>query len=352
MPAAETAATPKSLGYRMPGEWAPHEAVWLSWPHDGESFPDLERVERTYGKIVAALQPGETVRLFVTGPGMRARAESLIKEAGGDPARVRFLTGPYADVWFRDYGPSYLLDAAGRRAMTRWTFNAWGGKYEPLMHDTRVPSWILKEFPERCFEAGVVMEGGSLDVDGEGTVLTTEQCLLNKNRNPSLSRADIEETLKGYLGAEKVLWLGEGVAGDDTDGHVDDIVRFAAPRVVVCAREEDPRDENHAPLEDNWRRLASMTDAKGRPLERVALPMPGPVRRKDGSRLPASYANFLIGTEAVIVPVFSHPNDEKALAVLRRLFPTRRVVGIECTALVHGLGTLHCISQQVPRAAA
>ena len=336
-------ATPRSLGYRMPAEWEPHEAVWLSWPHDTESFPDLAAVEKVYREIIRALEFGEKIHLFVTDADMQTRVRDLLAGVGVDLGRVRFFLEPYADVWFRDYGPLFVVNREERRlAMTRWIFNAWGGKYETLARDTKIPDIILRAMPMPCFRPGIILEGGSIDVNGAGTLLTTEQCLLNKNRNPHLGRRDIEAALRDYLGAERVVWLGEGVAGDDTDGHVDDIARFVSEDTVVCACEEDPTDENHKPLEDNTRRLKSAG------LNVVRLPMPGPVLRRDGGRLPASYSNFLIGNRRVLVPVFGHANDEKALRVLRGLFPGREVVGIRCEALVHGLGAIHCISQQQP----
>lgn len=348
-PQAPAKKAPAVLGYRMPAEWVPHEAIWLSWPHDRDTFPNLQRVEQAYTEIAAAITPGEELRLFVTGPEMRERAARQMKKTGTDLGRVRFYEHPYADVWFRDYGPIFLLSKDGKkRAMTHWIFNAWGGKYPELFDDTKIPELIAEQHPMERFVPGIVLEGGSIEVNGAGTVLTTEQCLLNKNRNPGLSREQIETYLKDYLGVSNVLWLKEGVAGDDTDGHIDDIARFVGPRTVLCACEDDPKDANHAILKENFELLKSMKDQDGKRLEVLKLPMPGPVCRKDGSRLPASYANFYIGTDTVMVPTFSHENDAKALEIIAKAFPNRKTVGIECTAVVHGLGTLHCISQQQP----
>lgn len=341
--------TPRALGYRMPAEWDPHEAIWLSWPHDTDSFPELERVEAAYAELVRVLHADEEIRLFVTCEAMRRRVEGLLKGARIALDRVRFYEASYADVWFRDYGPIYVRHSEKRSlAMTHWIFNAWGEKYDTLMPDTRLPELILEKHPMPCFRPGIVLEGGSIEVNGKGTLITTEQCLLNKNRNPGLDRPSIERYLGEYLGVDRVIWLGEGVAGDDTDGHVDDIARFVSEDTVVCVREEDPSDPNHGVLEDNWKRLRAVRGPDGLPLNLVELPMPGPVLRKDGSRLPASYANFYIGNRTVAVPVFGHPSDERALETLRSLFPGRRVRGIDCRDVVHGLGTLHCVSQQHP----
>ncbi|MFH1725637.1 MAG: agmatine deiminase family protein [Elusimicrobiota bacterium] len=333
----------------MPAEWEPHEAIWLSWPHDEESYPDLPRVEETFAEIIAAIQDSERVRLFVTGEAMRERAARLMRARGADPERVRFFTADYADIWIRDYGPIFVVDRErGKRAMTHWVFNAWGGKYEELKGDTRVPESILAAMPMPRFRPGVVLEGGAIDVNGRGALLTTEQCLLNPNRNPGLGREEIEGRLRDYLGAEHVVWLKEGIAGDDTDGHVDDIARFVAKDTVVCAWEDDVSDPNHAVLMEDYELLRRATDQDGRPLTIVKLPMPGVVARRDGGRLPASYANFYIGNKTVLVPTFAHANDRRALSILAELFGGRDVVGIDCRALVHGLGTIHCASQQEP----
>jgi len=261
---------------------------------------------------------------------------------------VEFWVHDYADVWFRDYGPIFMVDTARRAlAMTHWVFNAWGGKYETLMKDTRIPEVINEKLLLPRFAPGIVLEGGSIDVDGIGTLLTTEQCLLNSNRNPSLTRSEIESCLMNNLGVKKVLWLREGISGDDTDGHVDDIARFVGQAKVLCALEEDPTDENHEPLSENFELLSRSTDCNGTPLQVIPLPMPGFVGDSEG-RLPASYANFYIGNSVVLAPVFNHPNDSKALEIIQSAFPNRRVVGIDCRNLVHGLGTIHCISQQQP----
>ncbi|MCK8519026.1 agmatine deiminase family protein [Methanoculleus sp. 7T] len=339
--------TAQALGYRMPAEWEPHDAVWLSWPHDRVTFPDLAAVEAAYVEIIAALRGSETVNLLVTGERMRLRIEAMLEEEGVDTGHVRFHVAEYADVWFRDYGPTFVVNPeTGSLAMVNWTFNAWGEKYPELMGDTRIPLFMNQEMGLPIFTPGIVMEGGSIEVNGRGTVLTTEACLLNPNRNPHLSREEIEAYLEAYLGAGHVIWLKQGIEGDDTDGHIDDIARFVNPTTVLCAVEENEDDENYAVLQENYEILRASTDQDGNPLRVIPLPMPGAVGGEE--RLPASYANFYIGNTVVLVPVFGHPNDEVALARIRQVFPDREVVGIDCTAMVPGFGAIHCISQQQP----
>ncbi|NLM30198.1 MAG: peptidyl-arginine deiminase [Methanomicrobiales archaeon] len=339
--------TPVALGYHMPAEWEPHDAVWLSWPHDRETFPDLAPVEAAYIEMIAALQGSERVNLLVTGDLMRTRVEAMLEEEGVDTGCVTFHTVDYADVWFRDYGPTFVVNReTGSLAMVHWIFNAWGEKYPELMGDTRIPLIMNRDMALPVFSPGIVMEGGSIEVNGRGTVITTEACLLNPNRNPGLSREDIEAYLAACIGAGHVIWLKEGIAGDDTDGHIDDIARFVGPRTVLCALEENEDDVNYAALKENYEILKRSTDQDGNPLTVIPLPMPGAVGGED--RLPASYANFYIGNTVVLVPVFGHPNDEVALARIREAFPDREVVGIDCTAMVPGSGAIHCISQQQP----
>jgi agmatine deiminase len=339
--------TPLSRGYRMPAEWEKHDAVWLTWPHDIDTFPEIEEVERAYASIVKELYLGELVNLLVTDEMMLARAVGLLQKSGVEVKRVRFHLLDYADVWIRDYGPSFVVnDREKKLAMVAWRFNAWGEKYPGLLKDATVPSLINEDLGLECFLPGIILEGGSVEVNGRGTILTTEQCLLNGNRNPYRSKDEIELLLKEYLGASKVIWLRQGIAGDDTDGHVDDIARFVGPNKVLCACEEDPEDENCQPLRENYEILCRRTDQDGRRLDVRRLPMPGYVGR-DG-RLPASYANFYIGNQVVLVPVFGNENDGRALAIIGEAFPGRRVVGIDCRAMVAGLGAIHCISQQQP----
>lgn len=353
MPTPDQQKTPAELGLYMPAEWHPHAATWLTWPTDPETWPDrVEQVEQIYLEIIAALAPHETVNLLVDDEA----TEQAVRRRCNFPAvnNVRFHQIPTVDSWIRDYGPNFLISRDGTEgAFNDWIFNAWGNKYEALKRDDRIPRVLepLVQFPR--FEPGIVLEGGAIEVNGNGCVLTTEQCLLNPNRNPQLSRTEIEGYLKNYLGVVKVLWLGEGIVGDDTDGHIDDIARFVAPNVIVCAVEDDPEDANYEILQDNLARLKSMTDANDRTFEIVTLPMPGIVggessATRDLDRLPASYANFLIANNVVLLPVFGHANDTRATETLQRVFRDRRVVPINCEPLVWGMGTIHCLSQQQP----
>lgn len=353
-------ATPRKLGYYMPAEWERHDAIWLSWPHDPITFPDrVEKAENIYVEIIRAISVGEKVNLFVRDNAMKKRAKGLLKKGGVDPEDIVFYVYDYADVWFRDYGPIFLINKNnGSLAMTHWIFNAWGEKYEALMKDTNIPDFINQRMNLPCFKPGIVLEGGSIDVNGKGTLLTTEQCLLNKNRNPHLTREKIDDYLREYLGVSHIIWLRNGIEGDDTDGHIDDIARFVNPTTVLCAYEEDKNDENYPILLENYEKLLNSKDQDGKRLNVIKLPMPGfigneacPVMPLDGKeRLPASYANFYIGNKVVLVPVFGHRNDKRALDIIQAQFPDRRVVGINCTDLVYGLGTIHCISQQQPSA--
>jgi agmatine deiminase len=343
------AATPRALGFRMPAEWEPHEATWLSWPRrEGISFPDrYEVIPAMWGVMVAALSQGELVHVNVTDASQEAEVRAVLAALQGLRGDHVFLHRiPTDEPWCRDHGPTFVVRGADL-AIVDWRYNAWGGKYPPWDRDDQVPARIAELLGVQRFDPALVMEGGALDVNGRGTVLTTESCLLNPNRNPSLGRAEIERYLREYLAATTIIWLGEGIIGDDTDGHVDDLARFVDPRTVVTVVETDPADDNHRRLADNVRRLRAARDQDGRPLEIVELPMPGIVEW-DGQRLPASYANFYVGNDVVLVPTFAHANDAAALAILTRCFPGRRVVGIDATALVWGLGAFHCATQQQP----
>ena len=348
--------TPFQLGFRMPAEWEPHEATWISWPHNLDSWPGaFEPVPGTFVEIVKQIVPTELVRINVAGEEMEAEVRSLLTSGGVPLERVRFHHNPTNDCWVRDHGPIYVVrdepgqgDPAQReRAIVHWGYNAWGGKYPPFDRDCTIPQRISEEFHERRFEPGMILEGGSIEVNGQGVLLTSEACLLNPNRNPTLSRDEIERRLHDYLGVTQVLWLGDGIVGDDTDGHIDDMTRFVGPRTILTAVEPDPADPNFDPLQDNLLRLRLMKDARGRPFEIVTLPMPGPVLHEE-HRVPASYANFLIINGAVLVPTYRDQRDAEALAVIQSVFPNRRVVGIDCTDLVWGLGAIHCATQQQP----
>lgn len=373
--------SPAKLGYYMPAEWQRHTATWLSWPKDPETWPDrVPLVEEIFLQMMAALAPNETVNLLVDD-----EASELAVRARSDFARkenVQFHHLRTVDSWIRDYGPNFLvrdktrasdlqpadeteeefvaelsdkLESSGDLAYNDWIFNAWGNKYEALKEDDSIPSRLERILNVPRFAPRIVMEGGSIEVNGAGVVLTTEQCLLNRNRNPHLTREQIEDYLKGYLGVEKVLWLAEGIVGDDTDGHIDDLARFVSPTTIVCAVEDDPADANYEILQDNLERLRKMTDVHGQHFQIVTLPMPGVVGgtstdTRNLDRLPASYANFYIANNVVLAPIFGHANDQRALETLQQLFPDRRVVGINCEALVWGMGTIHCVTQQQPKA--
>lgn len=345
--------TPRSLGYHMPAEWERHEAIWLAWPYDLDSFPEIEAVENAYAAMIRAIHKSEIVNLLVRDEMMRGEVADRLKREKVDLGRIHFHILSYADVWFRDYGPTFVVredcrPGEGRLAAVSWIFNAWGEKYPELMADAAIPDLINQDLNIRLFRPGVVLEGGSIDVNGCGTLLTTEQCLLHENRNPSLSQEEIEGYLREYLGVSKIIWLKEGITGDDTDGHVDDIARFVDPVTVLCAYEDDPEDENYLPLKHNYELLCRETDQEGRPLKVIKLPMPAALGRE--RRLPASYANFYIGNDAVLVPVFGDKNDSRALQIIREAFPGREVVGINCREMVAGLGAVHCVSQQQPAA--
>ena len=344
---------PAGLGYRMPAEWEPHAATWLAWPHNEETWPGrLPQVQAIFLAMIEALHQEETVHLLVNDAASAARVGRLIRERGFDDRAIRLHEIPTADACLRDSGPIFLTGADRQPplAASAWRFNAWGGKYADLQADAGLSQRIASRVGVPCFEPGMVLEGGAIDVNGRGACLTTEQCLLHPNRNPGLRRADIERHLRDTLGVSHIVWLGRGIAGDDTDGHVDDVARFVGPNTVVCALESDPQDANFAPLRDNFRRLRAATDAHGRPLEVVPLPMPGRVG-SPRERLPASYANFYVANGVVLAPTYGHANDDRALRILQDLSPGRRVVGIPCEPLVWGFGAIHCVTQQQPAVA-
>jgi agmatine deiminase len=346
---------PAQLGFRMPAEWEPHEATWIAWPHEREDWPGkFGPIPWAYAEIVRHLSRSERVRICVQDTAEGKRAMRMLHRAGADLRRVEFFPFPTDRVWVRDSAALFVKDAAGEVAVTDWRFNAWA-KYDNWNRDDALPGRIAETLGLRRWQPEirgkrVVLEGGSIDVNGAGLLLTTEECLLSpvQARNPDLSRAEIEEALANYLGAGKVLWLGRGIAGDDTHGHVDDLARFVNPRTVVTVVEDDPADANYEPLRENLERLRGMTDLFDRPLEIVSLPMPAPLYFA-GQRLPASYANFYLANDRVLVPTFNDVNDRRALGVLAELFPGRQVVGIHAVDLVWGLGTLHCLTQQQPR---
>jgi agmatine deiminase len=339
----------------MPAEWEPHAGTWLTWPRpDGISFPgSYATVPPVYAELIRHLIQVEEVNINVWDAGMEAWVRDLLSQYQTPLQRVRFHHFPAYEPWCRDHGPIFLVrDRPGHRerAVVDWGYNAWGGKYPPFDLDDAVPQHVAKQRGLPLFSPGIVMEGGSLELNGRGTLLTTESCLLHPNRNPHLRQLQIEQCLREFLGVTNILWLGDGIAGDDTDGHIDDLARFVNPNTVVTVVEDDPADDNFRPLQDNLRRLCSLRDQEGQPLRVVELPMPRPMERA-GQRLPASYANFYIANGLVLVPTFRQSSDGKAVEILQNQFPDRRVIGVDSTELIWGLGSFHCITQQEPAAA-
>jgi agmatine deiminase len=346
---------PAELGFRMPAEWEPHEATWIAWPHRRDDWPGkFAAIPWVYAEIVRHLHHAERVCILVNDSRTEERARRLLCRSALDLRRIAFFPVVTNRAWTRDYGPLFVRDPNGAIALTDWQFNAWA-KYPDWQDDDAVPARIasavgLPAWQPQLRERRVVLEGGSIDVNGAGLLLTTEECLLAsvQARNPGIERHELEQIFADYLGIQKVLWLGRGIAGDDTHGHVDDLARFVGPRTVVTVVEENVADVNYEPLQENLRRLRGMTDQHGKPLEIFTLPMPEPVWF-DGQRLPASYANFYIANDRVLVPTFNDPRDRRALGILADLFPGRTVVGVHAVDLVWGLGTLHCLTQQQPR---
>ncbi|HEY5811427.1 MAG TPA: agmatine deiminase family protein [Terrimicrobiaceae bacterium] len=344
-----TKSTPAAEGYSMPAEWEPHEATWISWPHpDGASFPSAySRVIPAFVAMVKALAASETLRINVRDADQEAGVRALLSDGPID--RIEYFRVPTNEPWCRDHGPIFLKRNENPKiAAVNFGFNAWGYKLSPFEDDDAAATLIAKKIGAPLFDFGdFVLEGGSIDVNGQGTVLTTESCLLNPNRNPDLSREQIEENLRNALGITQILWLADGIEGDDTDGHVDDITRFVSPDTVVTVIEEDEEDFNYEPLELNLRRLRTMQLANGSPLRVLKLPMPARIVR-EGQRLPASYANFYIGNSVVLLPTYHDTNDAWAASVLKEAFPGREIVPIDCRELIWGLGAFHCLTQQQP----
>ncbi len=368
--AQSEAMTPAALGFRLPAEWEPHEATWIGWPHNRSDWPGkLAPIHWVYGEIARKLAPGELLRILVNSSAQEARARRLLSRVGVDLTRAEFFRFPTNRGWTRDFGPVFVWrgvtgapqnsrhPAASEVAIVRFRFNGWA-RYRDWQKDDAVPERAARALGLRLFRATsdggsprrFVFEGGSIEVNGRGTLLTTEECLLDpavQVRNPGLSRKQVEAALRVNLGVSNVLWLGRGIAGDDTHGHVDDLCRFVGPRTVVLCQEDNSDDVNHRPLEENRERLEGMRLEDGHRIEVVRLPMPAPLYL-DGQRLPASYANFYIANAAVLVPTFNDPHDRIALGTLAELFSGRPVVGIHAVDLVWGLGTLHCLTREQP----
>lgn len=340
-------STPKKLGYSFPPEWAKHEATWLSWPHKEESWPGkIETIYEPYCQFIKIVATGEKVRINVRDEAMKASAIAHLEKAGADLSQIEFYFNESNDAWCRDHGPAFVT-RGNEKAVVDWGYNAWGGKYPPFDLDDVIPTKIATHFNLPLFTPDIVMEGGSVEFNGAGTILTSTACLLNENRNPHLTKEQIETYLKEFYGAEQILWVGDGIVGDDTDGHIDDITRFVNEDTVLTVVESNPLDENYLLLQENLEALKAMRLRDGRSLNIIKLPMPSPVIHED-TRLPASYANFYIANAAVIVPTFRDVNDKIALEIIQKAFPDRAVVGIDSTDIIWGLGSFHCLSQQEP----
>ena len=352
-----TGETPAELGFAMPAEWERHEATWLGWPHNPTDWPDkLDTIRWVYGEIVRKISPGEIVRILVRNRAEEKLARSYLTRSAADLRNVQFIPHPTNRGWMRDSGPIFVKQRqdVGETAIVDFHFNAWA-KYDNWQKDRRVPGMAARLLGKRLFQArcrgrDFVIEGGGIDVNGQGALLTTQECYLDAKvqaRNPGLGAEEIQETLEQYLGVTKVLWLAGGPAGDDTHGHVDDVCRFVNRNTVVLVEETNPKDINYRPRAENWERIRELRLENGSKPEVVPLPMPAPLCF-DGCRLPASYANFYISNAAVLVPTFNDPNDRVALGTLGDLFKDRPVAGIHAVDLVLGFGTLHCLTQQQP----
>jgi len=345
-----SSSTPKASGYYFPAEFHQHAATWLSWPHKEASWPGkIHTIYPYYSQFIKELVKGEDVCINVRDEAMKTFAVSCLEREGVDMSRVRFFFHPTNDAWCRDHGPAFLINpqAAQKKVIVDWNYNAWGNKYPPFDLDDVIPTLIGKELNLPVYHPGIIMEGGSVDFNGKGTVITSACCLLNDNRNSHLSQSTIENYLVNYYGVDQVLWIKEGIVGDDTDGHIDDTVRFVNGDTVITVIEESRQDENYALLRENLADLKKMRLLNGKQLNIVELPMPEAVIYED-QRLPASYANFYIANHAVIVPTFRCSRDEKALQIIQSCFPDRSVVGIDSTEIIWGLGSFHCLSQQEP----
>ena len=338
--------TPSSLGYRMPAEWETHSGTWLTWPHNPETWPeqDMQQVETEFMGIIRPLAKNESVHILVNDEDMGNAVESTLNVNNVEMKNIFLHDIPTNDSWIRDYGPNFIIQSDGKVAANDWDFDSWGRKYKWELDDL-AGTVIAEESGLHHFKPEIVLEGGAIEVNGAGTCVTTESCILNPNRNNGISRDAMETVLKDYLGISKVIWLHGEMEGDDTDGHIDNFARFVNPTTMVCAIEEDDEDPNYRCLKNNFDHLRSATDQDDNLFEIVALPMPGYI---GSPRLPASYANFYIANKSVLVPVYGHPNDKRALSILEPLFPKREIIPIPSTTLILGLGGVHCLTQQQP----
>lgn len=346
---SENIKTPAQLGYSFPAEWHQHTATWLSWPHKEASWPGkIHTIYSPYCKFIKAVTQGETVCINVADAAMESFAKVHLVNEGVDLNKIKFYHHPTNDAWCRDHGPAFLINPVEKKkVIVDWGYNAWGDKYPPYDLDDVIPTLIANKYGIPVYHPGIVMEGGSVEFNGNGTILTSTACLLNPNRNPHLNQSQIEQYLYDYYGAKQVLWVSEGIVGDDTDGHIDDTVRFVNEDTVVTVVEESKNDENYDLLQQNLKELKAMRLHNGKQLNIVELPMPDAVVYEE-QRLPASYANFYIANAGVIVPTYRCANDDKALQILTDCFPDRKVIGIDSTDVIWGLGSWHCLSQQEP----
>jgi len=341
--------TPAALGFRLPAEWEPQTAVWLSWPHRATTWPgNFRPIPAVFSRLAAEISRRQLVRINAV-PERAARAKALLVKAGADMARIEFYAHPTDDAWCRDHGPIFVRNArTGEVAVTEWDYNAWGGKYPPFENDRKIPARIGRALGLRAFENAMVLEGGSIETDGQGQLLTTESCLLNPNRNPGLSRPEIEQALCNQFGVDTIFWLGAGIVGDDTDGHIDDLSRFLPKNGILTMVEKDKKDPNYGPLQENLERLRSFRNREDKKFRLVEIALPKAIYRGK-QRLPASYANYLVINGAVLLPTFRQPARDRAAAeALAACFPKRDIVPIDCLDLVGGLGAIHCVTQQQP----
>lgn len=342
-------STPRELGLHFPAEFAPQRAMWLSWPHKEESWPGkIDTIYPVYAQFIKLVAEGQRVCINVADEKMKAFAANHLQLVGTDMSQIDFYLHPTNDAWCRDHGPAFVVNYERKeKAIVDWGYNAWGDKYPPYDLDDVIPTLIGEKMGLKVFHPGIVMEGGSVEFNGKGTLITTKACLLNPNRNPHLNQQQIEQYLHDYYGADHFLWLGDGIEGDDTDGHIDDLTRFVNEDTVVTVVEENKADTNYEVLQENLELLKTLRLQDGKPMNIVELPMPAPVIYED-QRLPASYANFYIANKYVVVPTFRDKNDERALDILSGVFPDRQVVGLDSTDIIWGLGSFHCLSQQEP----
>lgn len=343
------------FNYTMPAEWEPHSAVWLAWPHDEISFPNrVGKVQNDVVKIISAIHASEQVELLVLNNATQAESSKMLAAAGVDLSKITFRQVSYMDGWMRDCGSIWVKDQAGRPALVKWIFNQWGGKFPDLLPDDKLPYNIKEWLNLPMLEPRLVLEGGAIDVNGQGLCLTTEQCVLNENRNLGKTKKDVEKYFADYLGIKKTIWLWKGLVNDHTDGHIDELARFVSINKILCAYEDDERDENYAILKNNYETLVGATNLDGKPLEVIKLPMPHlyfkdtPAGNIAESKAPVSYTNFYIGNTTVIASVFNDPNDAKALEIIQSCFPDRKVVPIDCSDIIYGGGAIHCMTQQQP----